>query len=194
MQDAQQRRLVTGGVGIVVAGGSGDGKQDVAPGIRCGNRRVSGNVVSITGNALVFLAPAVAFLREEGALQHGFGCRINLAPAAVEHPAQGVHARGGQVIEEVTAPCSRTLLVGGGSARLEAASGIGIAKVGVEITEIVDGVGLVADVQGAVAIEVGSVIVGFVVDLVVLAHHQHVQRRLPALREQRLLGNINASA
>src|SRR5690606_34420511 len=34
----------------------------------------------------------------------------------------------------------------------------------------------IADIQHAVAVEVGGVVVGLVIDLVVLTHHQHVER------------------
>lgn len=59
-----------------------------------------------------------------------------------------------------------------------------IADVAVEIAVIVD-LGFVADIYHAIPIKVGCVVVGFVVQLVVAPHDQHVQRRHGLADEQR---------
>ncbi len=162
-------RLAQSGVGEQVAG-AGRGKIE-----RC----VFPDVVTVFGDTGVLLAPAVRVLGDVGPLENGLGGAVHHPVPAVEHLAQGVNARGAQVVEEIPAPLVGAFLVGsgGGGGKAAVAGIIGVALVRIEVPEVVDQDGFIPHIQDAVAVEVRSVVVGLVVKLVVAAHHQQVQRR-----------------
>ncbi|MCY1529719.1 hypothetical protein D9M68_648810 [compost metagenome] len=183
-----------------VLGQRHDGEQvPEASGRRLSQRGVVGDEVTVLGQALVFLTPGMGVLWNIGGLEYGGVDSVFHPVAAIEDLAQGVHARGRQVVEEVPAPAARAFLVGGGARRVEVV-GAGVVVVAdkrVEIAVVVDAtlvlgqVALVADVEDAVAVQVGGVVIGFVVQLVVAPHHQHVERWNRVVHEYRGLGNVD---
>ena len=130
--------------------------------------------------------------RHIGRLQNRTAGGVGHAHSAIEHPADGVHAGRGEVVQKVAAPARSAgtdLFLGarGDCDGRELVVGVFVAGVVVEVAVVVDLVGLVAHVDHAVAVQVGGVVIGLVVELVVAAHHQHVQRRIALAHEQRCL-------
>ena len=164
------------------------GEQVARAGSRQRERRVVLDVVSVDGDAGVFLAPAVRVLRDVAALEHR-RAGVGGAQAAVQDLAQCVDAGRRHVVEEVAAPFvgPGAGLVVGLRARVETPVGgvVLVALERVEIAVVVDRRRLVADVERAVAIEVRGVVVGLVIELVVAAEHDHVERRHALVQEQR---------
>ncbi len=173
----------------------------MAPGATATGLRKRGkgtDVVAIYSHAGVFLGPGVCVLRNVGAAQYRACGGVGFAVAAVEHHAQGVNAAGGGPVEPVARP-----VVGGGTAQVGVgarggdrsgsrpenpsivvaacgsagrAGGVGVTQARVEQPQV-DDVWVKADVEPAVAVDVGGVVVGFVEQGVVACHGEHHQRR-----------------
>ena len=161
-------------------------------GRRLAQRRIVRNAVDLEiPRRVIGLAPAVRIPGNVGGLQNGARSRVLRTHAAIEHAAYGVHARCAQIVQEVATPVVRALFPVASGRCLrghENTLGIAVADVVVEVAVVVDLVRLVPDIDHTVAVEVGGIVVGLVVQLVVTPHHQHVQGRQRLVHEQRHLG------
>ncbi len=167
-------------------------------GRRLAQRRIVRNAVDPEiPRRVIGLAPAVRIPGNVGGLQNGARSRVLRTHAAIEHAAYGVHARCAQIVQEVATPVVRALFPVASGRCLrghENTLGIAVADVVVEVAVVVDLVRLVPDIDHTVAVEVGGIVVGLVVQLVVTPHHQHVQGRQRLVHEQRHLGQHGVRA
>ena len=153
-------------------------------------RGIFTNVVAICLNTVIALAPAMGVLGNEGPLKDGQILGVRAAIAAIKHFSQCIHAGSGQVVEKIPAPlpcrAAGTGLVTAGHLRrcldrfrdetLQARV-IVITGIAVEIAEIVNFIRLVTGIHLTVIIQIRSVVIGLVVELVIPAHGEHHQRR-----------------
>ena len=116
-----------------------------------------------------------------GAFQYRGGASVSAASATVKHLAQGVDARGGQVVQEIAGPfaCAATFFGEGGSAGFKTGGArvVNVANIGTEIAVVIYVDGLVADIQYPITIQIGGIIIGFVIEFVVSAHGHQCERR-----------------
>ena len=137
------------------------------------------NVVAISG--VVFLTPCMSIARNISSLQKGSTLRVRDTKTAIKHFAQCIHARGSQVVKVVTTPLAAAALVRCQCCRHECSICIGVTNVGVEVAEVVDAplgatkIAFVADIDDAIAIEIGGIVVGFVIKFMVAPHDQHIE-------------------
>ncbi|MPM57226.1 hypothetical protein SDC9_104048 [bioreactor metagenome] len=177
----------------------GHGKQMSRAELGLCQRGVIRDVIDVVvAHRIIGLAPSVRVTRNVGSLQHGSGSGgavtlgIDDARSAIEHAADGIHARGAQIVQEVPAPVLVTstfleLVANGWFDGLEIRSVVGIASLVVEVAVVVDRVRLVAHVDHTVTVQIGGVVIGLVIQLVIAPQHQHVQRRQGLAHEQRRL-------